>query len=742
MRSLFAAVVLIAGAASVCAQDTNVPYFVFPVKGIMGLTNSDNAGKPADKNYGGMIDLKYVEKFFPGTESENFQNQLNAVFQTEIVRNFPKSAISAKQVAAVRNNTHQYLPNAQCGDSTFTADNNETYAVSMGINRLSLYVNVWDKYVDVFVPVTYSLRFIQMGSGELAYTISETFYTRAEGFAADYLDRNASSVNNYVINNAGIQKIKDSVREDAKKAIAYLVDKASKNFKPQKKTIKVIAREGKYILFNGGSELGFASGPSFTAVNDKQQELAYDIVYTTKGLAVGVASNYGSESIRMSNSVGVGDNLSFVFTQRGKDDAKPDVLVNQYLASYMPNNKLSDEQVLNNSLAAILVDNIGMDAPFNVVTHDPELFKLINQIKSEANCDSTIYEKIPLFSGNSDNPKPVPDFFLKLTTHISPEYVNWGVGKVNSLTTFNTSVNLSILDRSGVVKQSILTNEVLSVSKSYGKGLSSEESKQVSLKNVTTSAAVNLIKQFKYKTSFVKVKSINQGVANLSETLTQDGFEDIQVVRPLNYKGNTIYIPVPGTEIKLIRPAQDTDKIEFKGKLTTNELIQVPSIDHSRKAISAKCTDKNGIVLQHKSAIPSGGEAAIASSSLFGVKGYKLLEPDPTFLAAVKSTLIDGKFEQSEIFGPHSSSACFLPMEYQGVTVTSCAAGKCSGNATVSSGIRVFDKDVKVLESIETRKIDFSDKEEESLNKFISLSAYENHVQKYLNHQNKLFPKD
>ena len=742
MKSLIASIFLLACAASVSAQETTAPYYVFAVKGIAGLANSDNAGKPADKNYGGMIDLRYVEKFFPGVESDNVQNQLNAVFQSEVVRSFPRAVISAKQMAAVKNNNYQYLPNAQCGDTTFTADNNETYAVSMGINRLSVYVNVWDKYVDVFVPVTYSLRFIQMGSGELAYTVSETFYTRAEGFAADYLDRNASSANNYVINNAGILKIKDSVREDAKKAIAYLVDKASKSFKPQKKTIKVVAREGKYIVFNGGSELGFASGPSFTAVNDKQQELAYDIVYTTKGIAVGVASNYGAESVRLSNGVSVGDNVSFVFTQRGKDDAKPDVLVNQYLASYMPNKKLSDEQVLNNSLAAILVDNIGTEAPFNVVTHDPELFKLVNQIKSEANCDSSIYEKIPLFSGNSATPKPVPDYFLKLSSHASPEYVNWGVGKVNSLTTFNTSVNLSIIDRSAVVKQSILTNEVLSVSKSYGKGLSSEESKQVSLKNVTTTAAANLIKQFKYKNTFIKIKAINQGVASLSEPLSADGFEDIQLVRPLTYKGSTIYIPVPSNEIKIIRPAQDTDKIEFKGKLTTNELIQVPSIDHSRKAITAKCTDKNGVILQHKSGIPSGGETVIAASSLYGAKGYKLLESDPIFLGAVKSTLLDGKFEQADIFNVQNGTACYLPMEYQGLTVTSCTAGKCAGNATVSSGIRVFDKDVKVLESIETRKIDFSDKEEESLNKFISLSAYENHVQKYLNHQNKLFSKD
>ena len=69
---------LIASTALASAQETNAPYYVFPVKGIAGLVNPDNAGKPADKNYGGMIDLKYVEKFFPGIESENVQNQLNA----------------------------------------------------------------------------------------------------------------------------------------------------------------------------------------------------------------------------------------------------------------------------------------------------------------------------------------------------------------------------------------------------------------------------------------------------------------------------------------------------------------------------------------------------------------------------------------------------------------------------------------------------------------------------------------
>ena len=118
------------------------------------------------------------------------------------------------------------------------------------------------------------------------------------------------------------------------------------------------------------------------------------------------------------------------------------------------------------------------------------------------------------------------------------------------------------------------------------------------------------------------------------------------------------------------------------------------------------------------------------------------MENDAVFLNSVKSVLLDARFPEESIFEPQPTTACYLAMEFQGTNKNECSAGKCAGNATVSSGIRVFDGDTKVAESIATSKFDFSDIDAEFLANFVGLKAYENQVQNYLNHQSKLFTKE
>jgi hypothetical protein len=740
MKKLWTLVLLLLATFLVAAQDKGFQYYVFPVKGITGISKPVD-GKQRDDNprYGGMIDAKYADEFF----SESAQQELNAFFQSEIRNRFPKSIVSPKQVTKVKEGSYEFKPDAQCRESNFSVDYGDTYAISIGINRLSVYINIWDKYADIFIPVSYSLRFIQMATGELAFTLSETVNTRyISGLAANVIEPGAQQPGKEQITKAVLSMLGTAIREDAKKIVSSLVEKSAKSFNPKKTTVPVVGRDGRYIIFGAGSEVGFSSGSATNSTNEQEQDVIYQILYATKGLAIGVVSGEVSlELQRMSDRVGKGDKVNFVFSKQGKDDAKPTVLVNQFLAGYMPNKKLSPQQILNNALSSILADNVGFDAPFNVIKHDPDNFRLLNQIKSEANCESSIYEEIPGFAANSKYGKELPDFFLKLDAFNSPSYTRWGVGNVNSNTSFNTSVALSLVDRSGVVRQAFLGTERTDLSRSVGKGLSYQDAIEVNLKNATLSAVDELTKKFKYKDAVIPIKSLSAGVLNVAQPLPVSIFDDAQLVRAVSFSGKTIFVPIDTFEAKLVKPSQDTDRLEYKGKLSKDDFIQVPSLDYSRKPM-VRCDGKNGRIFQNGLSVPSGADVAISPVSLYGVKGFRLMEVDTGFLTSVKSVLKDAHFPYEGIFESQTATACYLVMEFQGTNKNECAAGKCVGSATVSSGVRVYDGDNKVAESIATSKFDFSDIDAERLPDFISLKAYENQIQNYLNHQSKLFTKE
>lgn len=717
----------------VFSQNDGFQYYVFPVKGITGISRAAGVTKVEGPKYGGMIDARYADKFFPDSE----QQKLNSFFQAEIKSHFPKSTVSARQIlGSKRGPAYEYLPNAQCGSTSFAVDYGDSYAIAMGINRLSVYVNEWDKYADILIPVTYNIRFVQMSTGESAFTQSETIYTRYSGLSANVFNPNSKQIKDDVLNLLG-----NAIREDAKKITTSLVDKATKSFNPKKTTISVVGREGKYVIFGSGSEVGFSSGTAFDGTNEKNQDLMYDIVYATKGLAVGTVSKYLPEVMRVSDSVSDGDKLSFVFTQQGKDDAKPTVLVNQFLASYMPNKSLTAQQILNNSLSSLLADNIGFDAPFNIIKHDPDYILLLNQIKSEADCDSSIYEKIPGFAANSNNARPIPDFFLKLDSYNSPAYTAWGVGKVNSNTSFNTSVGLSLVDKSGVVRQAFLGTSPYELSRSVGKGLSFQDAVEVNLKNATLSAVTEFKTKFKFKNSVIPIKSVDDRTLTLAQPLPVSIFDDARIVHPISHAGKTVLIPISGDVAKLVHPPSDSDRIEFKGKISRSDLIQVPSLDYSKKA-AVKCDGKIGRTLQGNLNVPSGADITITPVGLYGAKGFSLMEADSIFLTSVKSVLRDAHFAEVNLFEPQPATACYLAMEFQGITKNECASGKCAGAATVASGLRIFVNENKVAESIASSKFEFSEIDSELLPNFIGLKAYENHVQNYLNHQTKLFTKE
>jgi hypothetical protein len=703
-------------------------YFVFPVRGLTGISQSALGHKGTGPKYGGMINEKYADQFF----TPDVQQRINASFIEEVRKAFPTSAVGANQIGSSRSGKYAYEPfdAVQCSPK-FQVGYKDAFGIAVGVSRLSLYINTYGNYVDALIPVTYTVRFVQLNGANLVFARSETIYTRYTALASEFFAPGTRDMAPAVS-----AKLQGAIMADGLSSIRRLVDSAAKGFSPKQSQITVVGRDGDYILLSHGSEVGFSSDEAFDAINEKGVEMSYDIVYATNGIAVAIASDFTPEVKRLSNAVRTGDKLNFIFTKQGKDDAKPTVLATQYLSQYMPEGRLTERQIQVNALTSLIADDIGFKAPFNIVKQDADFVFLKNQIRADVACEN-IFRDLPGFADNSTQPRKLPDYFLKLDMFSSPAHTSWGVGRVNSSTVFDNSVSLSLVDRSNVINQAFIGNSPYVLERNAGKGLAFSEAQEVNLKNASLVALQSMVSGFSNRPKVVAIKNVSASTVTLEQPLSVMAFEQARLVRSLQSNNKQILMPLPGDVAKLIKPTQDTDRIEIKGQLRPSDLVQIGGIDFLHKPLM-RCEGRQTRFLTVPLNKPSSGEEVIANHVMAKAKGFNLIETDAVFLRAVGYALRDGYFEPFEISAKPSASHCYAAVELQQLQNNACAADKCTGTATVASGMRLYEGANKVGESIVGGRFDYSEIHPDALSNFVGVKAYENHIKSVIEHKSKL----
>ena len=726
MKRIFAAALAVLGAQVALAQDFQ--YYVFPVQGITGISQSATGAPETGLKYSGMINAKYADLFFTAP----VQQALMQGFSEEVRKRFPQSVIGANQISSTRSGKYAYQPFdvAQCKPN-FTANYKDSFAIAIGISRLSAYINRYGNFVDALIPITYTLRFVKLNGANVVFARSETIYTRYTTTAAEFFAPGGQEMSPAVV-----ERLRGAIQTDGLSMVARQVEAATKGFSPKQTDISVTGRDGAYIIFSQGSEVGFSSNEEFEAYDDKGQELSYTVVYATNGLAVAVASDFTPEIKRLSNRVRVGDKLKFSFSKQGKDDAKPTVFAAQYTPG--ADGKLTDRQVMNNALSAIVSDDIGFKAPFNVIKHDADFTRLKNQIRADANCDSNIFRDMHGFADNTTIPRTQPDFYLRLDSYASPAFTTWGLGRVNSNTVFNNAVALSVMDRTGVVSQSFLGNAPYTLERSAGKGLSPDEASEVNLKNAALASMQSLISGFSNNARTVALKSVNAGVATLAQPLPVATLQQAQLVRPLRANGKQVLMPLPRDVAMIVVPTQDGDRVEVKGDVKPTDMLLISGADVANKTLARCDASRQTRFLAPHLNKPSNADEAIAYHLMAKAKGYNLVETDATFVDSVERALKDGMFSGTSVAHSAAPAACYVVLEQQQTPKNECVGDKCSGNAIVGSGVRIFVGTNRVAESTHGGRFEFKDIAPDALSDFIGFKAYELHMGALPVHRSKL----
>lgn len=719
-------------ACAITAQAAEFQYYVYPVGGITGISQSALKTGSAEAKYGGMIDEKYADIFFDAST----QQKLIKSFKEEVEKKFPTAIVGGNQIRASRQGKYAYQPyeKSECRPD-FTVNYKDSFAIAMGLSRLSVYFNSYSDFTQVLIPVTYTVRFVKLNGASVVFSKSETIYTGITSTTASLFKPGTKEIKPEYIS-----KIKEALLADGLKMVERHVSAAATGFTPKQSEIAIVARDGDYFIFSGGSEVGFTSGEDFDAVNEKGEEFSFTVQYASNGVAVAVASDFSPEIKKATNGLRAGNKLTFSFSKQGKDDAKPSVMAIQYKPAV--GGKLTDKQVTDNALLSIVADDIGFKAPFNLIKHDADFSRLKNQIRGEANCDSSIYQTMNGFSDNSTKPRNNPDFYLKLDTFSSPVFTATGVGGVSTKSIFSNTVSLSLIDRSSLVNQVFIGNHGYELERTAGKGLDVNQANEINLKNAALVSMEDLLKGFAVNNKTIKIKSTAPGAILLAEPLPMAVFNQAKIVRPVSIGRSgkpPLLMPLAQNIGQLVRPNEETDKIQIKGEIKTSDLIMLGSSDPKNKPLRF-CDDsrKRHFLMTPSLSSPALIEGAIGRQVAFKAKGFNLIETDQAFLASVESALKEGFFASQEVSKNIETPYCVVVQEVQQLVANDCSKNKCSGSSSVASGVRIFEGPNKIGESLSGAKFDYKEIESDQLSQFVGIKAYEQHLNSLPVHKSKL----
>lgn len=706
-------------------------YYVYPVGGITGISQSAIKTEQVGPKYGGMINEKYADLFFDAPT----QQALVKSFQEGVAKQFPSSVVGANQIRTSKSGKYAYQPYeaTQCSPQ-FTVNYKDSFAIAIGISRLSTYFNTYSDFTQVLIPITYTVRFVKLNGASVVFSKSETIYTGMTAPTADFFMPGGKE-----IKPENVAKLKAAILNDGLQMVQRHVDAAAKGFAPKQSQITIAAKDGDYFIFNNGSEVGFTSDEDFDAVNDKGEEFSFTVQYASNGIAVAVASDFTPDIKRATNRLRQGEKLTFSFTKQGKDDAKPSVMAVQYTPA--SGASLTDQQVLDNALLSIVADDIGFKAPFNLVKHDADFSRLKTQIRGEANCESTMFQDMNGFADNSTKPRANPDLYLKLDAHSSPVFTAIGVGGATAKSIFTNSVTLSLIDRSSVVNQVFVGSNPYELNRTGGKGLDNNQANEINLKNAALASMQSMLAGFSVAPKTVGIKAVSNGVLTLAQPLPLSVFNQAKIVRPLKAGSSKapVLMPLSRSVAQLIKPTQDTDKIEIKGEVRASDLIMLGATDAANKPLKF-CDDsrKRHFLMSPNLRHPSNGEALVGRVIPFKTKGYNFVETSAPYLGSVELALKEGFFGSTDVVKNVETPYCAVAQEVQQLLKNDCVGDKCAGSASVVSGVRIYEGANKIGESLAGAKFDFSEIKPDALSQFVGVKAYEHQLNSISQHKSKL----
>lgn len=468
VRTVAAVCALACGASASAAQ-----FYLFPIKEIEGVSAQARKSYP-------LLDDKVMSTLFDGPAGQQVQRQLIEQFVTRLNEAYPASLVHPRQVFDVKvGSGHRFVndDSLPCKSSPSVAVS-DTYAVTLGITRASIYEVVKGSSVEVLVPLTLNIQFVRPGLGKVVYSLSKTVYSPFR-FARQEYESGAAR-----------QLIRDTLVRNAGAQAASLVAAARQGFDPRNVSIKLAARDGAFYVTDRGAEAGFAKGEQVEARDAGGRQYLFDVLHADSGYAV----------IKpVDGAVSVGDSLDFIFEGAADASNKPRV---------MPVLPGSGSDPWPSAVADLFAKDIGFKASFQLDPVDVNFVQTKELVTRAASC--VAWDKVAGMADSTRSIRDVPDYFLRFTPAVSPSVTVAGAGGSKTAEMLHTLVTAQVVDRFGRVVYSGLGDDDYTIDRIDGEGLSLAQAREISLKNATVKLARNFVANVRFAPRDYKVAKVDK----------------------------------------------------------------------------------------------------------------------------------------------------------------------------------------------------------------------------------------
>ena len=364
----------------------------------------------------------------------------------------------------------KYFPNAnkELSDKT----KYKTFATYINVPRASQYpVKKSENLLDIYLPLTMSINFVNMASGETLYTYPLTNYFKYETtFTTDEAERKNT--------------ISNLCKKNYEQTMEELVKQASQDFKPFDITTKIIDTYRSLYVLDKGIETGIAKGDLLTDENFNQISIIYsDLGYSVAKKILGNPNSNGNFKKFTNSSI----------TQL----KKPKILFI---------NDFNDEKLYN-----VFSSSLGSSANFSLMTTD-KTFLDMQQALTSLNMG---------FKTSNLYNRTMPDYFLKLY-FTKPIYAQYKSNKeYYNVDRYGMIACGVIFDKAGRVVYSQCEHEELKNEVIGDIRFKDEANYEIIGKNILTKLAESMQKNVQFKNIKFKITKTDNQYLTLADA---DGY--------------------------------------------------------------------------------------------------------------------------------------------------------------------------------------------------------------------------
>lgn len=395
----------------------------------------------------------------------------------------------------------------------------KTLVSYISIPRVSKYIDKRPNGDIIYLPLTLSLSFVNIISGETIYSNSKTIY--GSTLTDDY------------------QTISNIYKENYNKAIDNLITESKANFHPFEIPVKVIDNYKNLYILDKGSESGIAEDDELFDENSNQ----LSIIYSTVGYSIG-KNEFGSN---------IAPNTTFIKQANNggiNQIKKPKVLL------------IND--VANESIYDLLSSSLGEDSKINLLTINPTFNTMRSTVLKLNNLTSVENEQLQ---------RNLPDYFLyfTFTKPIKASITLNRTGLKNEY--FNMMACGTIFDKSGKIVFSQCADETSdgrASNKQYG--ASDQDRIEILSKNLIGKLSEKINEQINFKEFEFKIKDINN-----NEIILEDKTENLREGNSI-----TLYKKIKANNNEYLIPMYKYNVIEVSNGLAKCQ-FDFPYLDNADK---------------------------------------------------------------------------------------------------------------------------------------------------------------